>query len=552
MYRKYFGLNEVPFSIAVDPRFLFMSDRHRDALAHLIYGVGVGGGFILLSGEVGTGKTTITRCLLEQLPDNTDIALVLNPALNAVELLAAVCDELDIAYLPEDVSLKGLSDKLHSFLLANHQRGRNTVLLIDEAQHLQFEVLEQIRLLTNLETNTKKLLQIILVGQPELNAILARPELRQLSQRITARYQLKPFTLEETRSYIRHRLQVAGLPANQEIFPARVVRHIQQVSGGIPRLINVLCDRILLGTYGKNKPVVDMAMARQAVAEVKGEDEELPKTPLPAFWSWIAAAVALLVVVLAWQPWRETTTLEAATEIPVAVAAQTKKHSTEPTDDDAAAVIAPQAQLQGKDTVLYFESQSAALNALLTSMGTIDTPLNYPCGELAKRGWRCEVAAVKSWVDLYSYNSPVVLEILTPGKLEGWASLLNVEGGQANLLTPHGELSVELDQLGKLWTGTFILPWHAPAEYNGPIRRSSSGAVVNWLSGKFAQLDGEKSSLADQQFNTALEQRIKLFQADESLTVDGVAGLKTLLRLEQRLGNAMPLLAVAAATSEAQ
>ena len=274
MYHQYFGLQEAPFSISVDPRYLFMGARHRDALAHLLYGVSIGGGFILLTGEVGTGKTTLNRCLLDKLPDNTDVALVLNPALNAVELLATVCDELGIEYEPSEQSLKVLTDKLHQFLLNNHSKDRNTVLLIDEAQHLSFDVLEQIRLLTNLETNTKKLLQIILVGQPELRALLAKPELRQLAQRITARYQLKPLNLQETHAYIRHRLSVARLPENQELFPDRVVKHLHKISRGIPRLINVLCDRMLLGTYGQNKKMADMAILKQAAVEVLGEEDE--------------------------------------------------------------------------------------------------------------------------------------------------------------------------------------------------------------------------------------------------------------------------------------
>ena len=209
MYQQYFGLAEAPFSIAVNPRYLFMSVRHRDALAHLLYGVGSGGGFILLTGEVGTGKTTLNRCLLEQLPPNTDIAIVLNPALSAVELLATVCDEFQIDYPIGTNSLKVLTDALHQFLLRNHQSDRRTVLMIDEAQHLGFGVLEQIRLLTNLETDEKKLLQIILTGQPELASMLARPELRQLNQRITARFDLTPLDEQETRTYVRHRLPVS-------------------------------------------------------------------------------------------------------------------------------------------------------------------------------------------------------------------------------------------------------------------------------------------------------------------------------------------------------
>ena len=240
MYYQYFGLTEAPFSIAVNPRYLFMSARHRDALAHLLYGVGTSGGFILLTGEVGTGKTTINRCLLEQLPHDTDIAIILNPALNAMELLATACDELGISYDVDNHTLKTLTDKLHGFLLENHARGRKTVLLIDEAQHLDFDVLEQIRLLTNLETNSEKLLQIILIGQPELAQMLAQPELRQLNQRITARYNLEPLNLDETGAYIHHRLQVAGMSPDRIIFPSSVVRGIYQRTRGIPRVINVL------------------------------------------------------------------------------------------------------------------------------------------------------------------------------------------------------------------------------------------------------------------------------------------------------------------------
>ena len=206
MYHPFFGLTEQPFSIAVNPRYLFMSDRHREALAHLLYGVGSGGGFVLLTGEVGTGKTTLNRCLLEQLPTDTDIAIVLNPALSATELLASVCDEFEIRYPSDTQSLKTLTDALHQFLLTNHAKGRQTVLMIDEAQHLDFDVLEQIRLLTNLETDEKKLLQIILTGQPELESMLGRPELRELKQRITARYQLTALDAHETTNYVRHRL----------------------------------------------------------------------------------------------------------------------------------------------------------------------------------------------------------------------------------------------------------------------------------------------------------------------------------------------------------
>ncbi|MGH7266538.1 MAG: ExeA family protein, partial [Candidatus Rokuibacteriota bacterium] len=274
MYAAYFGLAEAPFSIAPDPRYLFMSDRHREALAHLLYGVGEGGGFVQLTGEVGTGKTTVCRCLLAELPPHVDVALVLNPRLTAFELLATVCDELRISYARSTTSLKELVDALYHHLLTGHAAGRRTVLIIDEAQDLAPDVLEQIRLLTNLETDREKLLQIILIGQPELLELLERPDLRQLAQRVTARYHLQPFTERETREYIRHRLRVArggdAAAAAGIVFTEGAVRQVHRAAGGIPRLINVICDRALLGAYAHDRKRIDGATARRAAGEVLG------------------------------------------------------------------------------------------------------------------------------------------------------------------------------------------------------------------------------------------------------------------------------------------
>mgnify|MGYP001813966333 FL=1 len=229
MYLEHFNLNERPFSITPDPRFLYMSARHREALAHLLYGLGEGGGFVQLTGEVGTGKTTICRCLLEQVPENVDIALVLNPKVTATELIATVCDELGIEYPGGDTSIKALTDVLYRYLLDAYARGRRTVLILDEAQNLSADVLEQVRLLTNLETATQKLLQIVLIGQPELRSMLAREDMRQLSQRVTARYHLDPISREEAGAYIRHRLQICG--STNTVFSKRSVDRIQQPSG---------------------------------------------------------------------------------------------------------------------------------------------------------------------------------------------------------------------------------------------------------------------------------------------------------------------------------
>lgn len=283
MYTGFFGLTSQPFSIAPNPDFLFLSPRHAEALAHLRYGLGEAGGFVLLTGEVGTGKTTVSRCLLQELTDQTEVAFILNPTLNELELLAAICDQLKIRYKKSDASLKMLTDKITNRLMKNHQAGKNTILIIDEAQHLQPAVLEQLRLLTNLETNTKKLMQVILIGQPELQQLLQRQDLRQLAQRITARYHLMPLNEQEVQQYISYRLQVAG--CNRPVFTASAVKKLFLLSGGIPRLLNLICDRALLGGYSQQKALIDAGLVNQAASEVLAIKPQPEKAAWPV-WLW--------------------------------------------------------------------------------------------------------------------------------------------------------------------------------------------------------------------------------------------------------------------------
>lgn len=271
MYLDYFGLTEAPFSIAPDPKYLYMSDKHKEALAHLIYGVRNEGGFILITGEVGTGKTTICRCLMEQLPEKTLLAYIFNPRQNAVELLATICEEFRIPLARDEHTSRVLIDRIFKFLLQAHADGYNPVLMIDEAQNLSIEVLEQIRLLTNLETSKKKLLQVILIGQPELRDMLKRNDLRQLAQRVTARFHLSPLSRDEVGRYINHRLAVSGQPLS--LFPNRVLKRVYRVTRGIPRLINLVCDRALLGTYTEERERVTLAVLNRATAEVFGLED---------------------------------------------------------------------------------------------------------------------------------------------------------------------------------------------------------------------------------------------------------------------------------------
>lgn len=292
MYKEHFSLKELPFSIAPDPRYLYMSNQHREALAHLVYGISSDGGFILITGEVGTGKSTVCRCLIEQIPANFNIALILNPQLSVTELFATICDELCIDYPKGNTSIKVFVDNMNAYLLDSYSKGRKTVLIIEEAQNLSIEVLEQLRLLTNLETNKQKLLQIVILGQTELKYKLFRPELRQLSQRITARYHLGPLSKHEVSAYVQHRLAVAG--ARDKIFPPLTIDKLYRLTGGIPRLVNLICDRALLGAYVQGRDKVDRTTLFRAAREVFGEDQ-VQKQPFK--WVFIGLLILLCMVV---------------------------------------------------------------------------------------------------------------------------------------------------------------------------------------------------------------------------------------------------------------
>ncbi|EKD36322.1 MAG: Peptidoglycan-binding protein, partial [uncultured bacterium] len=286
MYKRYFGLKEKPFRIAPTARYLYLSDLHREALVHLLYGISGEGCIILLTGEVGTGKTTICRSLLERLPKTTDTALILNPILTITDLLQTICEELHIAIDGDAPSAKTYIDRLNRHLLDAHARGRNTALIIDEAQNLDMEILEQLRLLTNLETDTHKLLQIVLIGQPELLKTLNDPKYAQINQRITTRYHLKPLRPDDVTPYILHRIAMAGGEGYCRIFSRLALRYIVKSTQGIPRKINILCDRALLGAYAENKDCVDLAIVRKAAQEISG-------IPHRRWWSPGRAALVL-------------------------------------------------------------------------------------------------------------------------------------------------------------------------------------------------------------------------------------------------------------------
>ena len=539
-----------------------MSQKHKEALAHLLYGVGVGGGFVLLTGEVGTGKTTICRSLLEQLPANTDVAFILNPLLDATELLESICDELSIAYIEDKTSLRKLSAALYRFLLANHGKGRNTVLLIDEAQNLDPSVLELIRLLTNLETDTKKLLQIIFIGQPELNDMLSKPALRQLSQRITARFHIEPLNAEETQAYIRHRLQVAGLTDNQNIFPTKLITEIHRYSGGIPRLINILCDRMLLGAYADNSKILDSKKLKQAAAEVIVSTPKIHHSAAP-FWrqksiSLMQASAGLVAVGLGgYLLWQLTPPPATTAQQPIAAMSTPEANPAHLKLENLANPIMPTTNgLDTEETVMgntlaepseqlsrqltleahTYSTDSAALSALFTTLGSPQLGGPAPCEDTVGTQWHCATLNVKNWKGFLQYNRPAVLEFVNEAGVSHFGILLSVQGVTATLLHQGDKIEQSLMTLGNQWSGNFTLVWQGPEEYEKPLSIGDKGQLVTWVAQRFADMDQQAKPLASNIFTQQLAARVKIFQTENNIQADGIVGLQTLLKINDTLG----------------
>ena len=296
MYTKYFGFSEKPFNLTPNPRYLYLSKHHREAFAHLLYGINNRYGFIALTGEIGTGKTTVLRTLLTQLKDDQyRTALIFNPCLSGIELLRTINQEFGIPSRSDQVN--ELLSVLNRFLLAQNAAKKTVVLVIDEAQNLKPEVLEQIRLISNLETQSEKLIQIVLAGQPELDELLQRNELRQLNQRIAVRYRLRPMSLKETHDYIIHRMEVAG-NAGGAVFSKSALKLIYLNTGGVPRLINVLGDRCLLISYGEEKRKVSTRIAATACKELVQQQGGSSPLSINGILTGLVIGLAILMIVI--------------------------------------------------------------------------------------------------------------------------------------------------------------------------------------------------------------------------------------------------------------
>lgn len=533
MYATYFGLMERPFSLAPDPRYLYLSEAHREALAHLLYGIGEGGSFVQLTGEVGTGKTTVCRALLEQLPPDVDVAMIFNPRLTSVELLAAVCDELRIAYPAGTTSLKVLVDALSQALLDAHARGRRTVLIIDEAQNLSARVLEEIRLLTNLETTKEKLLQVILIGQPELAELLARRNLRQLSQRVTARYHLRSFKEDESQRYVAHRMEIAG--QRQAIFTKQAVRAAHRLSRGIPRLLNTICDRALLGAYATGQTRVKEAIVRRAAKEVLGTRRGRP---------WLAAAATAVLLVAAgstialiatgglrslgaWPLTRAEKSPPSA-ELSAAAATAEERRVAEPTLESILDDPEVNADRASAFVNLYavwgFDARSAKLD-------TKSANADRGCELGRAAGLRC-LTRTGTWTVLRRLNLPAILELATPDGRKHHVVLAGLDGERVTLEIGSRRVTLPSIDVERFWDGPFVMIWRSPVTGPLPLQPGMGGHDVAWLRQRLGALDGQPMvARANQIYDDELKRKVAVFQQVEALVPDGIAGEETLVRL---------------------
>jgi general secretion pathway protein A len=534
MYLRYFGLNEAPFSITPDPAFVFLSPRHRDALAHLLYGIGKGGsgGFVQLTGEVGTGKTTLCRVMLEQIPEGTRIALLLNPLVTPRELLAAISEELEIDISDSRDSTRLLVDRLNLYLLNAHRRGENVVVVIDEAQNLSPEALEQVRLLTNLETAKEKLLQIVLLGQPELRELLQRRNLRQLAQRITARYHLSPLGPKDTHLYIQHRMQIAGSQRNP--FRRAAMNALYQRSQGIPRLINIIADRSLVAAYAKERADVTAAMVHEAANEVQLGERQVKRLR----WPWLVAAAAMLVVVALGLGWftdvrfplnsSPTSTGPEATGLAEVSGRQTEIVTSQAVVQEPL----PQAVAEQEITITldpaWLENHQQEVWQGFADVwhdGAAANAVRAACNGDSRTGYAC-LRDQGSWSKIKRLNLPVVLV------LQGeYPSMLLLRGMDEERLLVGGEQPITLtkDALDSRWLGSYLVAWPQASGWPAEIGLGDNGPAVVTVLEMAARVDVPYQGA--QLFDASFEHWLKGFQMRNGLEPDGIVGRHTLLYL---------------------
>jgi general secretion pathway protein A len=530
MYEEYFGLKKKPFSIVPDPRYVYMSAGHREALAHLLYGIKNDGGFVLLTGEVGTGKTTVCRRLLQMIPEDTEIAFILNPKLTVEELLESICDEFGINYPEGNESIKVFVTLINNYLLDVHSRGRKAVLIIEEAQNLKQEVLEQIRLLTNLETNDHKLLQMIMLGQPELRDMLSQKGMRQLSQRITARYHLGPLTEEEVPKYVNFRLSTAGLIRGQ-LFPRSIFRRLYRLSKGVPRLINVLCDRALLGAYTQGKERVDIKTLITAAREVSGEGEKQGRRQ--KFYQCVFTGLILvLCAILGTTYYKQLLKFIPTDMISLPISALEpviQKSATKPKTE-----MLRTSTLERPLDQTGFSTRDAAYHALFKEwrIQYLNDYGRSVCEQALTQGLRCLDGRGSIGI-LRQMNKPAVLKLIDDKNVVYYGTLTSLKEETATFVIGNAIRMVDMKEITRWWSGDYLILWRAPAEYNEEIKPGSSGPMVEWLEKQPAlrQKQEPVRTGSDNKYEGRIVNKVKKFQLAVGMVPDGIVGPRTIMLL---------------------
>lgn len=530
MYQEFFTFKIKPFSISPDPNFLFLSGRHKEAISHLKNGLHGNTGFALLTGEVGTGKTTIYRSLIDAMGDDSDIASILNSALSDVELLASICDCLNIDHFASD--LNELFEVLSNWIIANAERDRRTIVIIDEAQHLSFPALEQLRLLTNIKTNGKNILHVILIGQTELQDKLKQTEFRQLAQSITARYHLLSLTQEESNLYIQHRLRVAG--SEHAVFDKSALEEIYNKCLGTPRLTNMLCDRSLLAAYAQDSHIVTLKMVKEASKEIHFTHQKLKKNGKN--FNWRLMIIALLSLLVIWQTPKILQLLN-----PVDLLTTEAKHASLNIADlwadsslDAQWFDAyPQLDLS---KTLYGD----ALVSLYSVWGYEVNKNNLSCNNKENGAYISCYSSKITLQQLKQLNHPGVVRLQKESGSALYAVIYQI-AGDYQLLIDGNLIPVSEQWFSNYWSGEVTLLWQAPFVLEDTIKFGQEGEQVTWLANQLNQLQG----LARENktyFDTRLLDQVSAFQRQHGLLDNGIVDQHTFMTLIQQISPNSPRL----------